>query len=214
MNEPAEELVRRELAHALHDGPLQTMAGAKLMLEALAYQSRSGRLPTADDLARPLKLIGMAMVELRELVQETRPLPHDEDWSKRLRDWLKAIPAGDTIEIEISETLPPVTGILREAIYRISCEGLRNALQHAQAKRIRLKVTNEGTVLHWEVTDDGIGFDPRELPEKHFGVKGMKERIDGIGGQFFVHSQPGVGTRLTAWIPLQLPTKAVEDNQP
>ena len=87
---------------------------------------------------------------------------------------------------------------VEDNLLRIGQEALTNALRHAQADTIRLRLLFEATMLHLSITDDGQGFDPQQsLHQPGFGLVGMQERSHLIHGDFHLMSQPGVGTTIT-----------------
>jgi two-component system sensor histidine kinase UhpB len=87
-------------------------------------------------------------------------------------------------------------------IYRCTQESLTNAIRHAEAKHVTVKLTHldNGTSLALTVTDDGRGMD-RPAPAG-FGTRGMKERVEGLGGHYSVESEPGRGTCVRITIPV------------
>jgi signal transduction histidine kinase len=98
---------------------------------------------------------------------------------------------------------------VRIALYRFCQEALSNAYRHAQADKqwIRLDKTDSHIVL--EVGDDGKGFNPPPLSgpeateqEEHIGLRGMRDRIALVGGQFELISEPGKGTRIVVKVPV------------
>ena len=103
-----------------------------------------------------------------------------------------------TVKIERDATLP---GEVQIAFYRVARECLINAAKHAKAKTVEVFFdgTKKNAIL--TVTDDGIGFDLSAVPEGHFGLSIMHDRIGNIGGTFEVETEAGKGTIATAtWI--------------
>ena len=94
--------------------------------------------------------------------------------------------------------------ILRDEIYHIAREALRNAFHHAQARSIEAEITY-GSLLRLRIRDDGTGIDPKVLGEGgragHWGLTGMRERAQRIGAQLDVWSRPGAGTEVDLSIP-------------
>jgi signal transduction histidine kinase len=95
--------------------------------------------------------------------------------------------------------------IIRDEIYRIAAEALRNALQHSQATQIEVELSYDVREFRLQVRDDGEGIDPQLLASEgragHFGLRGMRERAELAGGKLTVWSAPGTGTELEAAIP-------------
>ncbi len=101
-----------------------------------------------------------------------------------------------------SQDLHPV---LRDEIYRIAGEALRNAFHHARADRIEVEIRDDTRQLCIRVRDDGIGINVTMLSEGgrpgHWGLKGMRERAKVIGGQMEIWSERGAGTEIELIVP-------------
>ncbi len=91
-----------------------------------------------------------------------------------------------------------VVMVAREAVY--------NALRHAHPSEVSLRMQFRRGRMHLSVLDDGCGFEPGEVlphPDGHFGLIGMRERTERLGGRFVVHSAPGKGTELCVDVPVR-----------
>jgi signal transduction histidine kinase len=89
-------------------------------------------------------------------------------------------------------------------IFRIVQEGLRNFKKHSSAAKAQVRLRGTTDKLFVSVQDEGIGFDVRELKKKEgLGIRSMEERVSLLGGRFEIHSEPGKGTRIEAWVALQ-----------
>jgi len=99
--------------------------------------------------------------------------------------------------------------IVRDEIYKIAAEALRNAFRHAQAARIEAEIHYDDAQFRLRVRDDGTGIDPKVLAdhgfEGHYGLRGMPERAALIGGELAVWSEVGAGTE----VELRLPARKV-----
>lgn len=89
---------------------------------------------------------------------------------------------------------------LETALYRVAQETLNNVGKHAGASRVTVSLGSENGSVRLRINDDGIGFDPvaasRLLGEGHFGLAGMRERVEMVGGQLRIDSAPGQGTTI------------------
>src|SRR5690606_7129056 len=103
-----------------------------------------------------------------------------------------------TLEYDVRDNLPLVTEIELE---RIAIEALSNAVRHGNATSVCVAVRQVDNRVVLEVQDDGVGFDPRSV-STGFGMRGMRERTERIGGSFSVESQLTVGTRVRVEAPL------------
>ena len=86
-------------------------------------------------------------------------------------------------------------------LFRIVQEALNNVARHAQASTVWIELNlEEAGVVQLTVRDDGVGFDPAQLPEMfrrgHLGLRQMRERVTGLKGTFALHSEPGHGTEI------------------
>jgi len=94
--------------------------------------------------------------------------------------------------------------ILRDDVYRIAREALRNAFSHAQASEIEAEITYSEQLLRLRIRDNGTGIDPNVVEtgrEGHWGLQGMRERAQQIGAQLEIWSQAGAGTEVDLSIP-------------
>jgi signal transduction histidine kinase len=109
-----------------------------------------------------------------------------------------------TLAARLPDRLPEDQEIV---LYRVAQEALTNVARHARASRARVELTETPGGVVLEVHDDGVGFDPAtELRGSldHFGLAGMRERVELAGGTWTVWSRPGAGTVLTATLPRSL----------
>jgi signal transduction histidine kinase len=95
--------------------------------------------------------------------------------------------------------------LLRDEIYRIAAESLRNAFRHAQARHIEVEIRYDAERFRLRVRDDGKGIDTAVLsgqgPMGHYGLPGMRERVKLIGGKLTIWSEIGAGTEVELLIP-------------
>ena len=99
----------------------------------------------------------------------------------------------------------PLDPAVRGEIYRIGREALVNAFRHAQANNVEVEIEFLGNRLVLRIRDDGRGIDAAVLQsglDNHFGLAGMRERAEQIGGQLRVISRPGAGTEIELSVPL------------
>lgn len=101
-----------------------------------------------------------------------------------------------SVTLAIAEPLPPLRAEQEETLWRVAQEALRNIARHANAQNVKIELGVVDGALKFSIADDGVGFDPRTMPENHFGVIGMRERVALLGGQLRVESAPGQGTRV------------------
>jgi signal transduction histidine kinase len=102
--------------------------------------------------------------------------------------------------VDVQGTPQPLHPIVRDETFRIACEALRNAFRHADAKQIDVEIRYDERQLLVRVRDDGKGIDPEVVrtgqKEGHFGLGGMRERAELVGGKLTVRSNPDAGTEV------------------
>jgi signal transduction histidine kinase len=196
---------RNRLARELHDSVSQKLFGLVLGAESAGTLLDRDPEAAAEQVARLGELAQEALGELRELIFELRPASlEDEGLAATLRkevDVLRRVHGRD-IELRIAGSAncaPENEG----EVLRIAQEALNNALRHAEAERIELRMEARDGRLIVTVADDGIGFDPgdRSLRARRLGLTSMEERAVALGGTLNVVSRPGEGTTVTLEVP-------------
>jgi signal transduction histidine kinase len=202
----ASERERKFWARELHDETLQGLAALRVLLgSALRVgtpEAMSGAIDQATD------ELGGEIDKLRALITELRPAALDELGLMAAIEALterSATTAG--LDIKTDFALPETWGRerldpeLESTVYRLVQEALTNVVKHARAERVDLKVSMDGGAVTVSVCDDGVGFDPATTSEG-FGLVGMRERLELIGGHVQVSSAPGQGTEVRAELPV------------
>jgi two-component system, NarL family, sensor histidine kinase UhpB len=117
------------------------------------------------------------------------------------RDWQRRYPqVAITVRNDLTSVLGPTVTL---TIYRVAQEGLINALRHAQPTRVGIELTSDERHIALTITDDGVGLPPDWSRPGHFGLRGLADRVDHVGGTFKIENHVPRGVRLTAEIPLQ-----------
>jgi signal transduction histidine kinase len=151
-----------------------------------------------------------AITEGRDAVQGLRATTTERNdlatAIRTLAEELTAEGGGDELlRVEVQGTPRSLHPILRDEVFRITAEALRNALRHAQAKQIEVELRYDERYLRLRVRDNGKGIDAAVLGrggrEGHFGMRGMRERANLIGGKLTVWSAPGSGTEMELSVP-------------
>ena len=199
---------RLRVARELHDTLLQSFQG--LMLH---FQIGVDRLPpseTKEVLEKALEVGDRAIVEGREAIHDLRSSTVVEnDLAKALRALGDELATGHSATFRLimegpSRNLHP---ILRDEIYRIAREAVRNAFNHSQASHIEAEIHYGEKLLRLRIRDDGRGIDPNIVAEGrtgHYGLPGMRERARNIGGQLKVWTATGAGTEIDLTIPASI----------
>lgn len=195
----AANLERNRIARDIHDslGHILTTLDVQLELSQRLYQSQPKKALQALNTAK--HLTSQSLAEVRRALQTMRD--EDFDLNSALVTLIEQVKQNYLFQIEMQVSLPPMPLQTSHQLYCIVQEGLTNIQKHARATRIRLwgQKTADGAIL--ELEDDGVGFD-RDLPHSGFGLRGMQERVQILGGQLKIDSVLGQGTRIQAIIPL------------
>jgi signal transduction histidine kinase len=203
----AAERERRWWARELHDETLQALGGLR-MLHVAALRGRSRAEGLRQAVEQGVELIEDAIANLSSLIAELRPAALDQiGLSPALRSLAKRRSQVSGVQIDVLVRLGGDGGRLpadlENTIYRLVQEGLNNVAKHARATRVEAVVEYEGGVVRVELWDDGCGFDPKKVG-RGFGLIGMRERVELVGGSLTVDSRPGRGTTVKAMIPAEL----------
>jgi signal transduction histidine kinase len=203
----AEEQERSRVASELHDDYSQRLA-----LLALGMENVAETIPTsAQEASRQLhELVNSAS----ELGADLHTLSHHLHSStlERLglvsgvRAFCKEFQVQQGVRVEFTHNEIPqaIHSDAALCLFRIVQEGLRNVSKHSGADEAHVRVYQDGKKLIVVVSDQGSGFDARKVAMKTgLGILSMEERVHLLGGQFKIHSEPGKGTQLEAWLPLE-----------
>jgi signal transduction histidine kinase len=202
---------RTRIARDLHDSLLQGFQG--LMFRLQAVRQLLPPSDAADFLDSAMQIGDQAIGEGRDAVQNLRSSSFDDrDLATSLSAlgtelWKGIDPAASKPEYRVVVEGRPreLTASVRDEAYRIAREAVGNAYQHAQAGHIETEVTYGDADLTIRVRDDGIGLDPQILARGqragHWGLPGMRERSESLGGQLHVWSERNAGTEIELRIP-------------
>lgn len=200
---------RTRIARELHDTLLQSFNGL-----LLSFQSVVNLLPGRPDEAKrrmegAIDQAADAITEGRDAVHELRSSGSSSiELGQAIGNFGKELVAsnGSTsslipeFHIRIEGAPRPLDPIIRDEVYRITIEAIRNAVRHAQAHRIEVDILYRESDLRLRIRDDGKGI-PVDVLDRgsiagHWGLRGMKERAKLVGGRFEVWSQPNTGTEI------------------
>jgi signal transduction histidine kinase/ligand-binding sensor domain-containing protein len=207
---------RTRIARELHDTLLQGFHGLLLRFQTASHLLPNRPVEAKDNLDAAIEQAARAITDGRDAVQGLRASTVERN------DLAVAVRTlGDELATDASAHQPPtfsvaVEGqtrdlhpIVRDEIYKIAAESLRNAFRHAHAGRVEVEIRYDTEQFRLRVRDDGKGIDPAVLAnqglEGHYGLRGMPERAALIGGKLAVWSEVGAGTE----VELRLPSSIV-----
>lgn len=201
----ASESERRRWARELHDETLQDMASLKLLLGSARRSTDVDAIHgVLDDVSEQLTA---GIRSLRRLIGELRPAVLDEVGLEPALEALAERIESSGIEVSMRLELPSresgeLARDVEDTLYRLVQEALTNVVKHAGATSVSVSVARLDGLLDVTVQDDGSGID-QAAPTAGYGLVGMRERVDLVGGTLEIDGEPGSGTRLRATIPLR-----------
>ncbi|MDG2409259.1 MAG: PAS domain-containing protein [Pirellulales bacterium] len=202
-----QEKERLLVAHDIHDGFVQDVIGAKMLSETI-----QGKIKTSENSAEQHQFdeissaLARAITDARRLVSELRPLVIDDEGvvaairflisEKRYAEFMK-------ITFIPQTSMKRFDPLLEGNIFRIVQEALNNTERHSEAGAVSINLRVTTSHVKLSIRDDGIGFNPTNIPTDRFGLRGMRERVRIFGGDLHIHSTPGEGTAIEVSFPLK-----------
>ncbi len=200
------EEVRGQIARELHDELGQQVTAIKSVGLAIAHRAKGVDAQIESSAQMVVSCADAIYEEVHQLVSKLRPLALDRfGLADALQDLLEDARTRHpevVIQLKADKALDTVDQALATAIYRIMQESLTNALRHAQATQIDMRVAVQADQLTLEVTDNGLGPAANWAESGHFGVIGMRERAQGLGGELYFEALVPSGVRVHAVLPL------------
>jgi signal transduction histidine kinase len=202
---------RTRISRELHDTLLQSFQGLLLRFQSVLKMLPERPLEARQRLENALDQAAAAIAEGRDAVQGLRSsaLETNELASGIVAFGQELINTASTvdtpaIEVEMEGEPRNLNPVVRDEAYRIAGEALRNAYRHARARRIAVEIRYDNRQFRLRVSDDGKGLDEKTIrrqPAGHFGLHGMRERAEVVGGRLEVRSRIDSGTEVELSIP-------------
>jgi signal transduction histidine kinase len=192
-----------DFADELHDGLLQYVIAARMTNEALRRKLAVERRPLPSEIDRIQELLDQAIDEGRHLL---KMLQTGQQESTNLVHALQRL----HVELSVSGTIQcelhvpdqiDVDAAASHVLFRVAQEGVSNIRRHSQAKSASITLQRQADWLELTIADDGQGFDPASVRDRHFGLAAMKRRVEALGGTFRLDTTPGRGSRVQVRIP-------------
>jgi signal transduction histidine kinase len=189
---------RTRMAREIHDTLQQRLVGVLAQLE----------LPAGSNPDPARTLVRSCMAEARRLVQNLRSVALEQgDLAQALNAVAQELTASTRVPIQVSVHGTPrrLSDITENHLLRIGQEALMNAVKHGRPHRIDVDLHFSAGGVKLAIKDDGCGFDTTSAapPDGHYGVIGMRERAQQLGGRLELASRPGQGTEVRIAVPLE-----------
>jgi two-component system NarL family sensor kinase len=201
-------LERNRLAREIHDTLAQGLAAITMQLETAdaLLETSSGQERTQKAIAQALSLARANLEEARRSVLDLRAAPLE---GRTLAQALSALAeeasskGGAPVRFHATGGNRPLPNRVEAGLYRIAQEAVGNAVRHAAARTIRVKLLAQPAHVRLMVIDDGRGFDASALPPDRYGLAGIQERVHLLGGKLTLQTSPGQGTQVDVLVPLE-----------
>jgi NarL family two-component system sensor histidine kinase LiaS len=195
---------RQRLARELHDAVSQQLFAISMTATAVGrtldkdFEKARRQIHLIEEMA------SVAQSEMRALLMHLRPVHLEgKRLSQGLKELLRELKAKVPIDIawEMDDDIVLPRGI-EDHLFRIVQEALSNALRHAKATRLEVRLTKPGDSIRLSIRDNGVGFDLNDRKHTSYGLDSMRERVSEIGGSLNIITAPGNGTRIDIRVPI------------
>ena len=204
---------RERIAREMHDGLAQVLAYVNTKSQAIEELLADGRVAEARrQLAELAAAARSVYVDVREAILSlSNPVPPDRGVAAALEEYAALFAESSKLAVPFHASPDVASAALSAAaqaeVFSIAREALTNVRKHARANRVSLNLALEGQELVLRIEDDGVGFEAELLavgPERwpHFGLAGMRERAESVGGSIVWRSQPGHGAEIELHVPV------------
>jgi len=200
---------RARLAREIHDTLAQGFVGISSQLDAVAMCLPDEASPTRQYLDLARRMARHSLTEARRSVMDLRSAALEgQDLATAIESGTRLWTAGSGVQVDVTVedgTPGELPEEMEQHLLRIAQEAITNVLKHANAKRIWVKLHAEARKLCLRIGDDGRGFvqdDVFQTRGGHFGLIGMRERAERLGGELHLSSHPGEGTEVEVTVPL------------
>ncbi|MEO8593195.1 MAG: two-component regulator propeller domain-containing protein [Candidatus Solibacter sp.] len=199
---------RARLAREIHDTLAQGFVGISSQLDAVALSMPDQSTPARSYLDMARRMARHSLTEARRSVMDLRSAQLEgQDLAAAIESGARLWTAGSGVDVdfEVTGTAAQLPEETEQHLLRIAQEAITNALKHAKATKIHVKLHRENQDLRLHVGDNGRGFDQQDVFSSragHFGLIGMRERAERLGGKLKLASNPGQGTEVEVTVPL------------
>ncbi|WP_204104681.1 MULTISPECIES: sensor histidine kinase [Spirulina sp. CCY15215] len=198
---------RTRIAREMHDSVGHSLTAQSIQLENAALYFAQNPEKARYHLTEAQRLNKEALTDVRQSVASLRNPPlQGRSLDLALKKLIREFQQTTQIEVIsqcrglVSKPSKPLHPEIQTVLYRVVQEALTNITKHSQADRVELEISSSAIAIDLEIKDNGTGFEPCENTTG-FGLQGMQERVEALGGRFSLHSQPGLGCQICINIP-------------
>jgi PAS domain S-box-containing protein len=200
---------RRRIDQEIHDEMGGLLASLQMRIGLARRQIDDGEVP-ADHLGAMETLLNELSGVTRSISRRAHPGDlEDYGLSEVLPALVNKIEERHDLTVDLTCEIPSgrrYPSRIEVTVYRVIQEALWNVVRHAQTDTAEVTVTRSDTHLHFQVTDDGVGFDPAVLTTgETFGLDGIRNRVQRLNGKLNIDATPGEGTRIAVTLPASIP---------
>jgi signal transduction histidine kinase len=200
---------RTRIAREIHDNLAQEMLGISVQLEVVARTLPPSAELARTNLDRVRMLVRHGIAEARRYVWDLRSQALEKnDLPTALAETARRLTSETPLQVQfdVTGTFRPLPRLVEDNLLRLGQEAINNAVRHAQAQQIFVNLKFNAKRVELSVRDDGRGFDyqaDKSEGSNHYGLVGMRERAEQIGGTLSIHSGNGSGTEVLIQVPIQ-----------
>ncbi len=197
---------RQLLGYEIHDGVVQDLTAAAMLLEGAFRQATFASSEAKDNYSGGIRLLQDSIAEARGLVRgATTAVEIDASGFtasvKRLMEKFR-VDHGLPVNLECDIRDLPLPPSMQHLLLRILQESLHNVAKHARATEVGVQLRQSGSELELSIVDNGVGFEPAQVPPGHFGLQSMRARAQLLGADLFLDTVPQHGTRVVVRLTL------------
>jgi signal transduction histidine kinase len=191
---------RNRIAREMHDGVAQEIVGLGYIvdeIEVISEHEQTRELASAlrSEITRLVSEIRFSIFDLRHEVTDGRLAASLADYAREVSH-----ATGLRVHLSLAESGPPLPPRTATEVLRVAQEAIGNVRKHSRAENLWVTFNSDGSTLHLEVADDGVGnAEPRE---HHWGLQTMRERADGVGAHLDITTRPDGGTVVSLRSPM------------
>jgi two-component system sensor histidine kinase UhpB len=206
----AQEEERKRIARELHDDTSGALARVLLNIQMCEDALPEGLPEIRKKMRGTRVLVEQTLENVRKMIFDLRPTLLDDLGLAAAVHWYaknNLEPAGIQVQFEVSSDLGRASAAVETAMFRIAQEAVTNIIRHADARHARIQLAREQSNWVLTVQDDGRGFDASAVhaanSDHRWGLFGVRERVELLGGTFAIDSRVGTGTTLRVEIPVE-----------